>query len=275
MNLFKRTYTLERTIYKIFGIKISFNNEKKVLKKMQKYGVSFCGRIFYKHEGIYSFGTGNKVILVKTLSNGVKVQKELRCTDVIKGLEILIRGNNNLIIIEEPQKFIETKIIITRDNNKVEIKSSKYKLEHSILEISNGNTLKIGKDFSVACDLSIIAMGKNGNVIIGDDCMFSGHIWIRDTDSHQILDKEDNIINFYEDVNIGNHVWCSHGAIITKGAKIPNNSIIGIGSVYTRSSCGKDINFSQGGYIFAGNPAKKLKDGIKWKRDCVDLIDKY
>ena len=222
---------------------------------------------------IYSFGKNNSVTLIKTLPDGTKTQRLLKYNEKIDGLEILISGNNNQIIIEEPQRFIETRLILTRDNNKVIIKASKYKLEHSILQVSNGNTLTIGKDFSVACDLSIIAMGNKGKVTIGDDCMFSGFIVIRDTDSHQILDKNGNILNFYEDINIGNHVWISHGCIITKGANIPDNSVLGIGSIYTRCSY-KNYTPQKEGLVFAGIPAKIIKQWINWKRDNVDLIEK-
>lgn len=273
MKLCKKIETYDRTIYNILGIKFKLNNEKRTLKLMKKYDIDFCGRKFFKHAGIYSFGKNNSVTLIKTLPDGTKTQRLLKYNEKIDGLEILISGNNNQIIIEEPQRFIETRLILTRDNNKVIIKSSKYKLEHSILQVSNGNTLTIGKDFSVACDLSIIAMGKNGKVTIGEDCMFSGFIVIRDTDNHEILDENANIINFYEDINIGNHVWVTHGCIITKGANIPNNSVLGIGSIYTRCSYKKDLPEKEG-FVFAGVPAKVIRKNINWKRDIVDLIDK-
>lgn len=239
---------------------------------LQNEDIDFCGRKFFKHAGIYSFGKNNSVTVIESMSDGTKNSRLLKLNEKIEELEILINGNNNHIIIEKPQRFIETRLILTNDNNNVIIKHSKYKLEHSILQVSNGNTLTIGKDFSVACDLSIIAMGKNGKVTIGDDCMFSGFIVIRDTDGHQILDNDNNIINFYEDINIGNHVWVGHGCIITKGANIPNNCILGIGCIYTKHSY-KNVA-EKAGLIFAGVPAKIIKKGIFWKRDDINLLDK-
>lgn len=45
--------------------------------------------------------------------------------------------------------------------------------------------------------------------------------------------------------------------IICKGVSIPDNSVIGVGSVVTKS-------FNESNVIIAGNPAVVKKQGIHW-----------
>ncbi len=57
---------------------------------------------------------------------------------------------------------------------------------------------------------------------------------------------------------IGNHVWIGENALILKGVKIGDNSIVGAGSVVT-----KDVPNNS---IVAGNPARIIKNNINWER---------
>ena len=52
-------------------------------------------------------------------------------------------------------------------------------------------------------------------------------------------------------LSIGNNVWIGASAIILPGVKIGDGSVVGAGSVVT-----KDVDE---GYLYAGNPAVKLK----------------
>lgn len=254
MKFFEKREDFEYIYFRLWFIKFRFSVQKRVQKKLKKYNIDFKGNSPFKHEGCFILGKNN---VVTTNRGGGKI---LSSYSKIAGLELLINGNNNSIYIEEPQNFIKTRLIITGDNNNVEIKKSKYKIENSIIQVSNGNTLKIGEDFSVATDLNIIAFGRNKKIIIGNDCMLSGFIWIRNDDSHKVLNNCDEPINPPKDVVIGNHVWITHGVIIGKGVCIPDNSIIGTGAVVTK-------RFDEQSTAIAGNPAKVIKRNIKWIRD--------
>ena len=93
---------------------------------------------------------------------------------------------------------------------------------------------------------------------IEEDCLFSNSIDITTTDWHSVYDDSGNLMNPEKDVKIGKHVWIGRKVTICKGVSVPNDSVIGVGSVVTRS-------FYESNVIIAGNPADIKKRGINWK----------
>jgi len=89
--------------------------------------------------------------------------------------------------------------------------------------------------------------------------MLAYDIEIRTGDSHSIIDlNTHNRINYAQNVKIGNHVWLCADVKILKGVTIGKNSIIGTGSIVTKSipdNC-----------IAAGIPAKVIHNNVTWKR---------
>ena len=81
------------------------------------------------------------------------------------------------------------------------------------------------------------------------------------TDAHPIFDAETNeLINKVKGMNGGNHVWLGMNSTVLKNSFVPDNSVVGWGSVYsknkeTRTNC-----------AFAGNPAKIVKENINWDK---------
>lgn len=90
--------------------------------------------------------------------------------------------------------------------------------------------------------------------------MLSSNIQIRNGDSHTILDlNSQQRINNGKNISIGDHVWLGEGVKILKGAQIKSNSIIGTGSILSNLVVEKNC-------IYAGIPAKKIKENITWER---------
>jgi len=58
---------------------------------------------------------------------------------------------------------------------------------------------------------------------------------------------------------IGNHVWLGADVKVLKGAIINDGAIIGTGSLVSGTV---DANC-----IYAGIPAKKVKEHVSWRRD--------
>ncbi len=100
-------------------------------------------------------------------------------------------------------------------------------------------------------------MNENASVVcesrieIGEGVAIAPNVLIRDCDSHSIS----GVIN-KKPINIGNHVWIGSNAIILKGVKIGDGSVIGVGSVVT-----KDVPAH---CIAVGNPAKIIRENIEW-----------
>lgn len=131
-----------------------------------------------------------------------------------------------------------------------------------VIEDDSGSIV-IGKDFTM--EGGEIAATEGESITIGEDCMFSSDVEIRNGDSHVILVKETGKrTNYAKPIIIGNHVWLTAHVRVLKGSVIPDECIVGNSSVLS----GKfDIPNS----VFAGNPAKQVKTGMTWNR----FRDKY
>lgn len=144
----------------------------------------------------------------------------------------------------------------------------------ALIKSLNGKTPKIGKNCFIAENATII-----GDVEIGDNCSIWYNVVIRG-DVHYIrignnTNVQDGAIIHatYQKspTNIGNHVTIAHGAIIhgctlhdsvmvgmraivLDDVEIEPEVIIGAGSVVTK---GTKV---EGGSVYAGIPAKKIKN---------------
>ena len=106
-----------------------------------------------------------------------------------------------------------------------------------------------------------IEITTKGNVIIGDDNMFSWRISLQQPDHHLIFDVDTRKrINKYKNITIGNHVWVGTGVVLLGGGDIPDNCIIGYGSITSRK-------FTETNCVLAGAPAKIVRRNVLWSRD--------
>ena len=127
---------------------------------------------------------------------------------------------------------------------------------HIFIE-DNGNEIIIGHNTILAGTIHL-ACTEGKKIHIGNNCLFSSEITIRTGDSHSIINKDGMRINKAKDVTIGNHVWCGHRVIMTKGTYIPNNCIIGTGALVTKA-------FNKEYCIIAGNPGTIVKQDVNWE----------
>ncbi|MDR1218009.1 MAG: acyltransferase [Treponema sp.] len=200
----------------------------------------------------------NSIVVVKI--DGTKIE-----TDHIDGLAVDFHGENNSIEVYEPVAFTNS-FIETRDNLRVTIRAH-----------SSVNNLRISKMWGSVrpYPASGVAIGSNftcngaqmfvspdeGNICIGNDCMFSFGITLAVSDGHIILDKKNRkILNRNKDILIGDHVWIGMNATILKGVHIGDNSVVGAHSVVAK-------RYKEGNIIIAGNPAGIVKKNIEWKRE--------
>lgn len=146
----------------------------------------------------------------------------------------------------------------------VEFKKGKFVVEGrisiasgSLIRILDGGILRIGKNFKGNAKLKLICRKE---ITIKDDVLFSWNCTVMDSDGHEIYDKDGKRINFDKEVIIGNNVWIGAEASILKGAKIPDNSIIGY-----RSLVSKELDKANCVYIFRNNCMVVAKEKISWK----------
>lgn len=201
----------------------------------------------------------NKLLVVNIDGSEKNVKK-------IKGLKVSFLSTGATVKIYKPfPRFIGCKIFCGKDAV-VSIKSSKHDIKRLFIHATAKNSqCLIDEDFSVKKDCKLIVTKEtNKKISIGKDCMFATNVLIRTTDAHTIIDqKNKEVINYAQDITIGDNVWLAYGVTVLKGANIASGSIVGAESVVTKSC-------DEPNAIYAGVPAKKIRSNIKWYRDTVE-----
>ena len=233
--------------------------------KYKVYGIDVRGKVPYKKTQFIVKGNYNTITVIK---NDRKINiNSFNYKKYLSGIQLLVKGNNNIITIHLPAKFIESKIVASGDCNEIELKKTKYKYDSCVIRAMRGAKIFIDEDFSDACDFDVCISGKDTSLSIGKDCMFSARIRIINNDGHQILDQEGIVLNKLHSIKIGNHVWVGMDVMFLKNAEIPDNIVIGARSLVNKPlSLPKDRKLSNG-IIIAGVPAKIIKENIQWRRD--------
>lgn len=88
------------------------------------------------------------------------------------------------------------------------------------------------------------------SIRIGDNCMFAANVIISDSDWHGIYNRI-RPFRCTKPVVIENNVWLGERVIVNKGVSIGENSVVGAGSVVTKSIPANSV--------VAGNPARIIK----------------
>lgn len=158
-----------------------------------------------------------------------------------KSLKIQVYGNNNKIIIGENVSLSNTKILLGFVDCPV---------ENCIVTVGantriNSMTMQIAEDNSV--------------VKIGEDCMLSYGVELYCTDTHAIFDENNNLLNRGESIHIGDHVWLCRETRIMKNTNIPSGCIVAQGAIVTKK-------FEKENSVIAGNPARIVKENIRWDK---------
>lgn len=175
----------------------------------------------------------------------------------LKNTKIIIRGKNNIVKIHTENRLRNCLINIIGNNCIVTIGKHCILANLEIWIEDDKGEISIGGNTTV--ESGHFAATEGAKISIGENCMFSNRIEIRNGDSHPIYDLQSNSkINVAQNVTVNNNVWLGADVKVLKGANIGSNSIIGTGSIVTGivdSNC-----------IYVGSPAKKVKSSIYWAR---------
>ncbi len=109
-----------------------------------------------------------------------------------------------------------------------------------------GNNISIGENSIInrRCYLD-----GRGELLIGDNVSVSPDVYVI-TATHDLDDERFKAV--LRSVNIEDYVWIGARAIILPGVTLARGSVVGAGSVVTRST--------EPFTVVAGNPARKIKD---------------
>ena len=190
--------------------------------------------------------------------------------------------DNNCIIVED-SAVTHVSINITGKNNRIVVRNGAKMVYGGIRIEGNGNEvvydgcvamisafikgyeciLSVGKGSLIDHSTSIILMGQENRVEIGEKCMFADKVEIWASDTHLITDMQGNPLNPSKPVVIGEHVWLGKGVNVMKGVTIGEHATVGLGSIVT-----KDIPPHS---IAVGNPAKVVKTGTDWHFGHIEI----
>ncbi|MDF7627982.1 hypothetical protein PUG46_01725 [Erwiniaceae bacterium L1_55_4] len=196
----------------------------------------------------------NVSILDEGINTEIDIAKDVKLPSSVK---ISISGKNNKITIKEKCKIRNLNITISGENNTLTIHSGcnlrgGFHIRHA------GSSLTIGAETSIV-GANIFCL-EGAHVRLGENCMLSSGIYIRNSDEHPIYDiKSNQRLNPAKDVSIGDNVWISEGVTINKGVIISNGIIIGARSLVINE-------LDEENSIYAGVPAKHIKSGVRWER---------
>lgn len=260
-NKLQNKFSLKKLGIKFLTHFISDRKKRKFFKKLC-YN-NYINFAFGKKKYAIS-GNNNRIIIVWNDREYV-MPRFLK----INGIAVKIKGNNNTIKIEFPiYGLTNNHFIIIGDNSIISIKKSQNIINNLTIQfhIGKNRAVLIDENFSVG-GLFLCLEDDDSSICIGKDCMFSHDLFIRESDGHSIIDYSGNLKNKASKMVIGNHVWIGAWARLCKDVYIPDGCIIGMGSIVTKK-------FTKKNSIIAGNPAKVVKEDVKWVRETPNFYRK-
>jgi len=119
---------------------------------------------------------------------------------------------------------------------------------------------------ATAVGATIEIEGDGRSVYVGDDCMLSYAVILRNHDMHTIFDLESGEIQNQDtcDMRIEQHVWVGQEALLLRSPRVGYGSIIGAKSFVkdnVPTTC-----------VFAGAPGRVLRSGTSWTRAVMRLV---
>ena len=189
-----------------------------------------------------------------------------------RGIVIDFHGNNNTLEFEVPssspkeikqylKRFHSLSFIFYEDGNCCHFGVTKYKFiyEGSSLTLHNAAKMTFGRNFCLGHNSILYANGLDGaEFTVGDDCAIAGDAVVRNDDAHTIFDVQTrDILNRPRGLRLGNHVWVTFRCTLLKGTSLPDNTIVGCGTICTKA-------FTEPNTIIAGMPPRVVRRGVSW-----------
>ena len=182
-----------------------------------------------------------------TIGNGISLVIEDNCSIKPRGL-LLAEGSS--LIIHDRVNISGMYIFVN---------------SYSTVEIGQNTTIQTGN----------LRTGRNQEIIIGEDCMFSWDITLLGHDGHLIWDIESgSCINNTagarrQSITISDHVWLGGETVVMPNSSIGSGSICGYRSM-VRGTIPNNC-------IAVGSPARVVKRNIAWSRENIsnDEMDFY
>lgn len=176
---------------------------------------------------------------------------------------ITIYGKGNYVEIKDGYDIVNLKLLVRGNNNRIVIGEDfvvNYNTNAGSVCISakdDNNTIIIGEYAHIRGEAEIVCM-EGTKLIIGSNLGMSSETIVRTGDGHRIFDRDSGVrTNMAEDIIIGNDCWIARRGIILKGVVLRDYTIVGTGALVTKK-------YDESNVILGGNPAKIIKRNISW-----------
>lgn len=195
---------------------------------------------------------------ISMLENGNEIQGAF---PVLKDSEIQFFGKNNILYCEPGVTLNGSIINFAANNSVVFLRRNRHEYKLSV-SVHNDCVFYMGENTYINEKMTVI-LSEQRHCLIGDNCIISWGVCIRNSDPHLIYDCDSKKRrNPSRSVYIGDHVWLGQNSLILKGSEIDSGSIIGANAVIS----GKKVPHNTS---WVGNPARQVAENIFWDRDCV------
>ena len=177
----------------------------------------------------------------------------------LRGIRVYLKGRNNVVTLGGEQLSVlrNLKISVYGSNNRIIVEGGVFAKDLNIYCANEGCLVHIKENTEITGRTELAVM-EGTKIQLGRDCLFSSNITLRAGDSHSVIDLETGRrINPSKDIIVSDHVWVGNTVIVTKGAIIGSNCVIGTGSVVTGKVFPDNC-------AIAGNPARIVKEEIEW-----------
>ncbi len=184
-------------------------------------------------------------------------------------IKLNIKGTNNTVSIPAIKGNGKITIDICGNYNKIEIKEGLVLSGHLHIVLGQqhphfgeitDSSLCIGENTSIE-SMQYITYNSHTVCSIGRNCMISYGVTLYNTDAHPIFEKTSHkIVNHITGIKGGEHCWLGMHSTVLKNSTLPEDSILGCHSVYAKKATTAHC-------IWAGNPAKKIKENITWDKN--------
>lgn len=196
-----------------------------------------------------------KISLIKTLYYCFK----FKCHILVgRGAKIILSENSKIIVkgnlfIGLIYNWNQRTVLEIGKNGTLIVEGSASLMKGSKTVISENATLKVCHNSSIG-ENSFIKCRKK--IEIGENCAISWNVTIIDSDLHQIIIDGNNQENTKE-IMINNNVLIGCNSTILKGVKIGESSVVGAGTVVSKSIPPNSLS--------VGNPNRIAKQNVKWE----------
>lgn len=179
----------------------------------------------------------------------------------VRGCRFIFTGDNNHVVLHEPLGKLDLYVRVS-SGVYIELQSSTQWQRKIIVLKEYGETetnkIVVGEQLKIANTVTFLLGHGGGDICIGNDCMFASNVVFQTGDFHTVFDvNTGRVLNFNDDIVVGNHVWLATGCMLLKGANIADNSVVGARSIVNKK-------FDKPNVVIAGAPAKIVKENVNW-----------